>query len=538
MAAQLYSESYMPRIAILMATYNGARYLAEQMDAVLAQSYPHWELYVQDDLSTDDTPNILAHYAAADARIHIVSNDRKRGAMRNFERLMATVDAECYMFSDQDDIWLPEKVERTLAFFRQRQEDDSKPLVVCTDLRVVDAHLHELAPSFWKMQRISPQLLTTLPLLGVHCLATGCTMMFNAAARRAALPFPPEAVMHDVWLTLAAARAGGTIAGLPETTILYRQHARNAIGASDETRHYLSGKLRHIRHIIADNVSTYRMLRCIDYGSVFKYLYCKWLYFKLYRRNMHPVSPPTDRKRISVCLASYNGADVIREQLESILQQLSPTDEIIVSDDGSTDGTPDIVRRMGSPVIRIIEGPALRSPTLNFENALREAKGEFIFLSDQDDKWVPEKVAVMLNALKEADCVVSDCFVTDRNLKITADSFYSLNETRPGHFYNLLRKNGYQGCCMAFKRNVLEKSLPFPRKIPLHDIWIGNVAAFCYSVRFIPEKLIYFRRHAHNASVSAEKSHFSFLRKLKFRLDTILPLLRRYFRKGGYKTGL
>lgn len=233
---------------------------------------------------------------------------------------------------------------------------------------------------------------------------------------------------------------------------------------------------------------------------------------------------------ITVCIATYNGAAHIAEQLASILPQLAEGDEVIVSDDGSTDQTLAIVQSFSSPLVKIVKGPCLGSPILNFENALRHASGDIIFLSDQDDKWVEGKVARMAEALREADCVVSDCYVTDERLRVTAESFYAMNATRPGLWYNLLRRNGYLGCCMAFRRSVAQASLPFPRHIPMHDIWIGNVAACKFSVKFIDDKLIWFRRHGHNASVTATKSPYSCWKKMGFRLRVLAGLFCLLFR--------
>lgn len=233
---------------------------------------------------------------------------------------------------------------------------------------------------------------------------------------------------------------------------------------------------------------------------------------------------------ISVCIATYNGAAHIAEQLSSIFPQLAEGDEVIVSDDGSTDQTLAIVQSFRSPLVKIVKGPCLGSPILNFENALRHASGDLIFLSDQDDKWVEGKVVRMAEALREADCVVSDCYVTDERLRVTAESFYAMNATRPGLWYNLLRRNGYLGCCMAFRRSVAQASLPFPRRIPMHDIWIGNVAACKFSVKFIDDKLIWFRRHGHNASVTATKSPYSCWKKMGFRLRVLAGLFCLLFR--------
>lgn len=228
---------------------------------------------------------------------------------------------------------------------------------------------------------------------------------------------------------------------------------------------------------------------------------------------------------ISVCLATYNGEPYIRQQLASILKQLGAEDEVIVSDDGSTDGTLAAVGEAGDARIRVVTGPACGSLIRNFEHALRQAKGDYIFLADQDDIWTDDKVAVCMAYLERYDCVTSDAVVVDQGLNVLHPSFYAQNSTRPGRFYNLLIKNGYLGCCMAFRRNVLEAALPFKRDIPMHDIWIGNVAAYRFRLKFIPEKLVMFRRHTGNNSTSASKSKYSLLKKFMFRLIILKDLL-------------
>ena len=231
---------------------------------------------------------------------------------------------------------------------------------------------------------------------------------------------------------------------------------------------------------------------------------------------------------ISVCVATYNGEKFIREQIESILCQLSSDDEIIVSDDGSTDGTIVIINCIGDKRIRIIEGPRKHSPTFNFENALKEAKGDYIFLADQDDVWKTNKVEVCMKWLQKYDCVVSDAEVTDSNLNPLYPSLYAIMQVRQGHIYNTVWKNGYTGCCMAFRRNILEASLPFPKDIPMHDIWIGNVAAYKYNVKFIPDKLILFRRHKETISCNGKGSKYSIWQKIKFRWSIIKNIVNMY----------
>ena len=165
---------------------------------------------------------------------------------------------------------------------------------------------------------------------------------------------------------------------------------------------------------------------------------------------------------ISVCIATYNGQRFIERQITSILSQIAEDDEVVVADDGSTDDTLAILRGLNDPRIRIIDGAHRHSPTWNFEKALEQARGEFIFLADQDDVWMPEKVAVTMSYLQKYDCVVSDNVIVDAEGAVIAESFYAVNKTRSGKYYNLLIKNGYLGCCMAFRRCVLESALPFP----------------------------------------------------------------------------
>lgn len=229
---------------------------------------------------------------------------------------------------------------------------------------------------------------------------------------------------------------------------------------------------------------------------------------------------------ISVCIATYNGARYIGEQLASILKQLSAEDEVVVSDDGSMDGTIDIVRSLNDRRIRIVDGPRRHSPTLNFEWALRNAKGEYIFLADQDDVWLEGKVTRCVEELQMCDCVVSDARVTDSLLNTTSESLFQLMHVRRGRLSNLLWRNGYTGCCMAFKREVLSKALPFPTDIPMHDIWIGNVAAFCGSLHFINDRLLLFRRHDAAASCNGKRSTYSLWQKLSFRWHTLKNIVK------------
>lgn len=211
-------------------------------------------------------------------------------------------------------------------------------------------------------------------------------------------------------------------------------------------------------------------------------------------------------KRISVCLASYNGARFIENQLSSILTQIDLNDEVIVSDDSSTDETVKIIKGFKDDRIVLIKNQKFRSAVLNFENALKHASGEYIFLSDQDDIWKPNKVKRMLEVLNEVDLVVSDCDFIDDDGNIIGNSCFDVYHSGPGTLKNFI-KNTYLGNCMVFNRKVLKRALPFPvqlqkasRFLLFHDVWIGLIANSCYRVKFIPDTLSSFRRHTSNAS--------------------------------------
>ena len=200
------------------------------------------------------------------------------------------------------------------------------------------------------------------------------------------------------------------------------------------------------------------------------------------------VRVPAVRAPVSVCLASFNGECYIAEQIDSVLAQLLPHDEFIVSDDGSSDQTVDIIQSVGDSRIRLYQNKSSLGAVRNFEQVLQYAQHDYIFLCDQDDVWLPNKVGRMLAELAVAVMVVSDCRVVDANLQTMRQSFFALRGSGPGIRNNLWR-NSYLGCCMAFRRSLLAKALPIPTGAPMHDIWLGLVAQTSGRVTFLPEVL-------------------------------------------------
>lgn len=220
-------------VDILLATFNGFSFIASQLDSILSQSYKDIRIIIRDDMSTDSTARVLETYAAQyPGIITLLPSDRQLGAKGNFSCLMEHAKADYIMFADQDDVWEEGKVAATLVQMKALEEKNSGriPLLVHTDLKVVDRDLNELSPSFWRFIRVNPLKGQTLNRLLMQNVVTGCTMMINRPLLELGYPIPEGAEMHDWWLALVAA-AFGKIEAVPEATILYRQHARNALGA-------------------------------------------------------------------------------------------------------------------------------------------------------------------------------------------------------------------------------------------------------------------------------------------------------------------
>lgn len=229
--------------------------------------------------------------------------------------------------------------------------------------------------------------------------------------------------------------------------------------------------------------------------------------------------------KISVCMAVYNGEDFIKEQIDSILPQLKDSDELIVSDDGSTDQTLSIINSYADDRISVYPS-GRKNIILNFENALKKATGEIIFLSDQDDVWYPNKVSKMVKYLQDFDLVFSNASVFNDTIDETT-LLFNKGKIRTGLFRNLI-KNNFIGATMAFNRPILDKALPFPVNIYMHDAWIGSVAEIGGKTFYLDEPLIFYRRHGGNASQTGEKSKNSFLKKIAMRYNLMFCLLKRF----------
>lgn len=231
---------------------------------------------------------------------------------------------------------------------------------------------------------------------------------------------------------------------------------------------------------------------------------------------------------ISVCMATHNGEKYIKEQLESILSQLSSDDEVVISDDGSTDSTFTIIESFKDSRIKLYNfcQPSKTSHThiyasRNFENALMKAKGDYIFLSDQDDIWMPNKVEVCLESLKKYDMIVHNMELVNEERESLGRNLYLDKISKQG----LLMIGGtYYGCALAFKAQWLKKILPFPKDLVLHDFWISYIIEKLGTPYYEIRPLMQYRYREESVSHNVDNS---FIFKIKYRIEIIVYIITR-----------
>lgn len=217
-------------VAILLAVYNGEKYLKEQIESILSQTFTDFKIIIRDDGSKDNSPQIIEKYCEKyPQKIFALTGNATGSAAKNFAALLQECDEDYIMFCDQDDVWLPEKIEKTLAAMKNAEENPEIPVLVHTDLQVVDGDLNVISPSFFNFQQLK-QNKVTLPRLLVQNYVTGCTIMINRALKQKCGKIPDECIMHDWWLALTAVLFGKLVC-VQEPTMLYRQHANNQVGA-------------------------------------------------------------------------------------------------------------------------------------------------------------------------------------------------------------------------------------------------------------------------------------------------------------------
>lgn len=257
-------------INILLASFNGEKFIAEQLESILNQTYKNWQLFIRDDSSSDNTVNIISAYQQMDARIHLVSDDLGNvGSVQNFSVLMNCIrnGNEYIMFCDQDDVWLPSKIEDTLNEMMRLEEEYSKntPLLVHTNFLYVDSLLKpiESKKSFQPTKITAPTLSNVLCQNSVY----GCTMMINKKLAEAVNKIPVEAENHDYWIVLVAS-AFGKIFYLNKRTVLYRQHGSNL-----STQFDFNSFSKRFKRIVVDRKNLDDVKSKLKMALVFKKIY-------------------------------------------------------------------------------------------------------------------------------------------------------------------------------------------------------------------------------------------------------------------------
>ncbi|HEY3309667.1 MAG TPA: glycosyltransferase [Desulfuromonadaceae bacterium] len=232
-------------------------------------------------------------------------------------------------------------------------------------------------------------------------------------------------------------------------------------------------------------------------------------------------------------MATRNGEKFIARQLATILPQLGPEDELVISDDTSTDATVAVIKGFSDPRVHLYEGNTFFSTIFNFENALRKATGDIIILADQDDVWLENKVLIIQERFAQQTApvylVMLDGCVIDGDERAIAPSIFGKTNAGKGMLKNIY-DNTYMGCCLAFSRDLLEIALPFPRQIPMHDMWLGLLAEIFGEVDFVAEKTICYRKHA--MSQTNFKRCLIPITQMKRRLFLMYHLVKRWVEIG------
>jgi glycosyltransferase involved in cell wall biosynthesis len=232
-------------IYILLATYNGEKYLDAQIKSIQSQTIDDWTLFIRDDGSTDRTRSLISEYAANDKRIKIISDDKNNlGVVRNFSVLVQQAlknNAGYIFFADQDDVWFPNKITDSIKKIKELEDTSPSgaPVLIHTDLCVTDNELNTVSPSFIQHMAIRRPESQQLNVLLLQNFVTGCTTCVNRHLLELSSPLPERIMMHDWWFALVAATFG-RIGFIPEATIYYRQHSDNVAGANRLSKQMLS----------------------------------------------------------------------------------------------------------------------------------------------------------------------------------------------------------------------------------------------------------------------------------------------------------
>jgi glycosyltransferase involved in cell wall biosynthesis len=270
-------------IAVLLSTYNSELYIIQQLNSIINQTFKSFTLYIIDDGSSDKTVNIINSFIKKYSNIVFLNyNNKGSKPLKSFIWLLENVNANYYLFSDHDDIWIENKIEISLNKINENELlFPNKPILVHTDLIVVDKNLNIIDNSFWKLSKINPKVLNTFNYLAVHNGVVGCTMIFNNLAKQSIKKINKYSLMHDSWITLCVLTNNGIIGYIETPTVYYRQHNNNVIGFNKPNTLLNMISLKIIKNSIISNYLRFKMINQIQNFSIQKYFKYKILYLFL-----------------------------------------------------------------------------------------------------------------------------------------------------------------------------------------------------------------------------------------------------------------
>jgi len=272
----------MNRIYILLATYNGTKYLEEQINSILNQTYENWKLIIHDDNSNDNSVSIIKEYSKKyPNKIKLIDDSiATGGAKENFTYLLYHIDDnfDYIMFADQDDVWLKNKIEITLdKMLKIEQKNYNKPILIHTDLKVVDKELDIISESMFKYQKLNISNQYNLERISLENIVTGCTMMINKSLSLKVKYIPKEAIMHDWWFAIITLRDEGIISMVRESTILYRQHELNTIGSQEINLFYYVKKFFNLKKNVKNYIDIYQQYKRANISiKIYKLIFMKF----------------------------------------------------------------------------------------------------------------------------------------------------------------------------------------------------------------------------------------------------------------------
>ena len=571
-------------VQILLASYNGEAYIGNQLESILVQDYQDFEILVSDDGSQDETVQVVRRYAHADSRIRLVSEGTSHGgACGNFLSLVEQATAPYIAFCDQDDVWLPDKLSLELEKMHQLEEAHGSdvPLLVFTDLAVVDEALEVVSPSFMRYSGFDPQRVSLANLLAQN-VSPGCVMLANRALYHDALRLPEsheDIIMHDWWFMLTAS-ALGHLGFVDKATMLYRQHGNNTVGAEANTAPGIAGRLETFAtkfvpaeaqldgvdmrlaqaqayvDAYADKLTLRDARLCKEFAGLLslspaeRVRWCHahdvqnatpmmrlgmdWELFlyeqgrKASRQDAVETTEDaglrlTNDTPVAVVMSTYNGERYLAEQIESVLAQDAPGVRLFVRDDGSTDGTVALLQSYADKGLIDFVAGENKGVVESFYEALALPPKHYPYVAfcDQDDVWHHDKISKALAVLTPRDQSIPQLYCSEYVFcDEQLDNKVPSRLNRIGvSFSTLMVETICSGNTTVMNRVLVDELLAHGTKgVYLHDWWSALVAAGLGEVSFDEYASLDYRRIS--SSVSPTGSHG--LPLLAYRVRTFL----------------